>query len=200
MSRGTNSAWERNLASTRALVTADPDEATARAARLLEDAQTDGERLRAALTIARVELAKDQPERFHEQLDRAANRYGSADPVARSELARYHLYEQDLESAARAADLAVSLLEPLASESPKYRRWYDAAEVVPQTAFAAALITRAEVRQYQGSPAEALSDVLRGLSWVDPRFSPKVHVAGLAALGRILIEPASPRRGSRTTS
>lgn len=188
-----NTAWERDLSDCRATLASDPNAALDRVNRLLKAACTSSERLRAMLTLARVQMLRGDEDLCRETLEKAG-RYRRVGPVAQSELegrrAQLALYELDVSAAATHADRAVALAQPLALATQSSRsRQYKASVVVPQAAYAAALITRAEVRLNQGAARAALSDAVAALSWADPRFVPYVHVAGITALGRILIEP-----------
>ena len=187
-----NTAWERALAHCRANLSSDPDKAAMRASKLLEDARNNSERLRANLTLGSTEIYKGRPDKCREELE-ATSRYTRPGPLARSELAGHwaqlHLFEEEIATAAVAADRAVELAEPLASQSPAPKRKYNVDSVVPRTAYGAALLTRAEVRLRQGVATAALSDTTLALSWVDARFSTYVYVAGLTTLGRILVTP-----------
>jgi len=187
-----NSPWERDLAACRATLASDPDAARGMALKLLKEARNNGERVRATLTLAGVEKEKGQLMSYREEIERAS-RFQRPGPLARSELAgrwaQLHLYEADLQAAAIAANEAVDLASPLASAAPSYRRTFRAAAVVPRAAYAAALVTRAQVRVGQGMAVLALPDAVTALKCVDPRFSAHIHVAGLSTLGTILVLP-----------
>lgn len=114
--------------------------------------------------------------------------------------AKLHLDRRDLETARIAADRAASLTRSLVVKPPgkstKVKRMHRHVQHV----FAAILITRAQIALFPGCQEDLrpFDDVFEALRFIDPRHSPRVHLAAVSTLAVLLTQNAASLEDLRT--